>query len=171
MLFGYSYDDLVLKAQSSIFPKIMLLDKEIKNKLVNNKIIYTIVYDEDDYQTALHVKEDINTVFKGHFDKYPYEITLVNFSHLSPTIKTSALYVLKSSKENIKKAANIARKKGIVSFSYDVNNLQYGLLFSLHIEKSTLLYLNKEYLSMKKIDFVDLLLQMVKFVEKNGAVV
>jgi len=67
-LFGYNYDDLLLKAQSSIFPKIMLLDKKIKNKLVKSKVIYTIVYDENDYQTALHVKEYINTTFKGYFD-------------------------------------------------------------------------------------------------------
>ena len=28
-LFGYSYNDLLIKAQSSIFPKILLLDKKL----------------------------------------------------------------------------------------------------------------------------------------------
>ncbi|WP_457748912.1 hypothetical protein [Sulfurimonas sp.] len=167
-LFGYTYNDLVLKAQSSIFPKIMLLDKKIEDKLVNNKIIYTIVYDESDYQTALHVKQYINATFKGHFDKYPYEVNLVDFADLSIKTKASALYVLKSSADNIRKAANIAEEKGIISFSYDINNLKYGLLFSLIIEKSTMLYLNKEYLHIKSIDFVDFLLQMVKFIDKNN---
>ncbi|ADN08445.1 hypothetical protein [Sulfurimonas autotrophica] len=168
LLFGYNYDDLLLKAQASIFPKIMLLDKKIENKLVKNKIIYTIVYDGSDYQTALHVKKYIETTFKGRFDKYPYEIHLVDFSHLSTDTKASAFYVLKSSTKNIQKAAKIAYEKRIISFSYDINNLKYGLLFSLIIENSTVLYLNKEYLHIKNIDFGDFLLQMVKFIDKNS---
>jgi len=168
LLFGYNYDDLVLKAQSSIFPKIMLLDKKVQNKLIDNKIIYTIVYDTSDYETALHVKEYINTTFKGHFGKYPYKINLVDFSHLSPNTEASALYVLKSSTDNIKKAADIAFLKGIISFSYDVNSLKYGLVLSLMIEKSTILYLNTKYLHAKNIDFIDSLLPMVKFIDKNG---
>jgi len=163
-LFGYNYDELLLKADATIFPKIMLMDKKIKNKLIDNKIIYTIVYSPCDYETALHVKEYIETIFKKHMDKYPYELDLVEFSHLSLNTKASALYILKSSTQNIKKAANIARQKGIISFSYDVNYLKYGLLFSLVIENSTILYLNKEYFHMKNIDFVDYLLSMVRFI-------
>jgi len=167
-LFGYNYNSLLLKADATIFPKIMLMDKKIKDKLINNKIIYTIVYNQGDYETALHVKEDIKNTFKKHIDRYSYEIDLVEFSHLSLNTRASAFYVLKSSTENIKKAVNIARQKGIISFSYDVNNLKYGLLFSLIIENSTVLYLNKEYLHTKNIDFVDYLLSMVRFIDKNS---
>jgi len=168
LLFGYNYDNLVLKAQSSIFPKIMLLDKKVQNKLIDNKIIYTIAYDTSDYQTALHVEEYINSIFKGHFDRYPYKINLVDFSHLSPNTEASALYVLQSSTDNIKKAADIAFQKGIVSFSYDVNNLKDGLVLSLIIEKSTILYFNIKYLHVKNIDFIDSLFPMVKFIDKNS---
>ena len=167
-LFGYNYDSLLLKADSSIFPKIMLMDKKIKNKLIDNKIIYTIVYDERDYETALDVKEYIENTFKKYMNGYPYAVDLVKFSQLSINTKASALYVLKSSTENIKKAANIARQKGIISFSYDINNLKYDLLFSLIIENSTILYLNKEYLHTNNIDFVDSLLSMVRFIGKNS---
>ena len=168
LLFGYNYDDLLLKAQASIFPKIMLLDKKVKNKLIDNKIIYTIVYSPCDYETALHVKKYIETIFKDHIDKYPYEVDLVEFSHLCLNTKATVFYVLKSSIEDITKAAIIARQKGIISFSYDINNLKYGLLFSLIIENSTILYLNKDYLHTKNIDFVDFLLQMVRFIDKNS---
>lgn len=167
-LFGYSYDDLLLKADAAIFPKIMLMDKKIKNKLIDNKIIYVIVYNKDDYEIALHEKEYIENSFKKHMGSYPYKIDLVTFSHLSFNTKASAFYVLKSSIDNIKKAANIARKKEIISFSYDVNNLKHGLLFSLVIENSTILYLNKEYLHTKKIDFVDYLLSMARFIDKSS---
>ena len=55
--FGYHYDDIVLKAQASIFPKIILLDKKIQNKLIDGKIVYTIVYNKSDYNTALSIEK------------------------------------------------------------------------------------------------------------------
>ena len=167
LLFGYSYDELLLKAQASIFPKIMLLDKKIEKKLIKNKLVYTIVCDESDYETALHVKQYIDNKFKGHFDRYPYEVQIVDFSHLGMQTPASAFYVLNSSKENIAKVAKIARKKGVITFSYDLENLKEGLLLSLLIEKSTMIYLNKENLR-DDVDFVSFLYQMVKFLDKDS---
>ena len=164
VLLAYNYDDLLFKAQASIFPKIMLLDKKVNNKLINNKLVYTIVYDNNDYVTALDVKKYIQTAFQGHFDKYPYEINIVDFNHLNMKTEASAVYVLESFKENIEKVAKIAQKKGVISFSYDVNNLKYGLLLSLVIEKSTVIYLQKENLT-DNIDFVSFLFQMVKILD------
>lgn len=166
MAYGYNYDELLLKAQASIFPKVMLLDRKIEDKLIDGEIIYTIVYDKSDFYTALEIKKIIDSNYKGYFDKYKYKIILVDFSDFSSNTKTSAIYVLNSDK-NIKKVANIALVKGIIAFSYDTRNLKKGLLFSLMLEKSMVLYLNKESLYTKKIDFVDSLLQMVRFIDKN----
>lgn len=167
IVFGYDYDELILKAQASIFPKIILLDKKIENKLIDNKIVYTIVYDKEDHLTALSIKEFINNNFDGRLDIYDYKIDLVDFEEFSQQTDSSAVYVLNL--KNIDKIAAIARNKGIISFSYDINNLKKGLMFSLVIEKSTVLYLEKETLYTDKIQFVDALLQMVRFVDKDYA--
>lgn len=166
--FGYNYDDLILKAQASIFPKIILLDKKIDNKLIDGKIVYTIIYDKTDYLTALSIEKFINKNFKGYLDTYEYKINLVDFENFSEKTEASAIYVL-NLKEHVERIATIASEKGIISFSYDINNLQKGLMFSLVIEKSTVLYLKKENLYTKKIDFVDALLQMVQFVDQDYA--
>ncbi len=68
----------------------------------------------------------------------------------------------------ISKVAKVAKEKGVIAFSYDIQNLKKGLLFSLMLEKSTVLYLNKEDLNKTKIDFVDSLLQMVRFIDKSN---
>ena len=68
----------------------------------------------------------------------------------------------------VKKIADIAKEKGIISFSYDIMDLREGVMFSLLIEKSTILYLNKDTLVTQKIDFVDSLLQIVKFIDSNS---
>jgi len=161
---GYNYDDIVLKAQASIFPKIILLDKKIEDKLIDGEIVYTIIYNKLDYTTALSIEEFINKNFQGRLDKYNYTVNLVEFENFSENTKASAIYVLNLN-EHTEKIANIVNKKGIISFSYDIDNLQKGLMFSLVIEKSTVLYLKKEILFTSKIEFVDALLQMVRFVE------
>lgn len=166
--YGYSYDDLLLKAQASIFPKILLLDKKIENKLIDGRVIYTIVYEKNDYNTALEINKFIDANYNGHFNGYAYKINLVEFSDLSSMTQASVIYALNSDK-HIKKVANIAKEKGIIAFSYDVDNLKEGLLFSLVLEKSTILYLNKENLYVQKIDFVDSLLRMVKFIDKDNS--
>ncbi len=167
-LFGYNYNDMLLKAQASIFPKIMMLDKKLEEKLIDGKIVYTIVFDEEDHDTALRISEFINKNYKNNFDKYSYKINLVKFTDLSIDTNASIIYMLNSNKD-IKKVADIAKQKGIITFAYDINNLKNGLLFSLMLEKSTVLYLNKENLHTQKVDFVDSLLQMVKFIDKGNS--
>ena len=142
------------------------MDKKIEDKLIDGKIIYTIVYNKSDYQTAVSIEKFINNNFNGQLDKYNYKVNLVDFTNFSQQTEASAIYVL-NLEEHIEKIATIAKEKGIISFSYDINNLKKGLMFSLVIEKSTVLYLEKENLHTKKIDFVDALLQMVRFIEKD----
>ena len=164
--FAYNYDDVLLKAQASIFPKIMLLDKKVEDKLIGGELVYTIVYDKYDYNKAVEVSKYINENYKGYFDKYRYKINFVDVLEFSEKTEASAIYVLNLEKE-IQKVADIAKKKGIISFSYDISNLKKGLMFSLVIEKSIVLYLKKENLQNNKVEFVDSLLQIVKFTESD----
>ena len=167
LAFAYNYDDILLKAQASIFPKIMLLDKKLENKLVDGQIVYTIVHDKSDYQTALEIKTFINNKYNGYIGKYSYKINLVNLSDLSYNTKASSFYVLNAD-NSIKEVAKIAKDKWIISFSYVINNLKKGLMFSLSIEKSTVLYLEKDNLYSQNVDFVDSLLQIVRFVDNDN---
>ncbi|MDK9694448.1 MAG: hypothetical protein OEL19_09440 [Sulfurimonas sp.] len=167
LAYGYTYDNLLLKAQASIFPKIIMLDKKLESKLVDGKIIYTIVYEKDDYETALEVEKFIDEKYNGHLNDYLYKINLVEFSNLSKETKTSAIYSLNSEKQ-IKKVAEVAQQKGVVTFSYDIDNLKNGLLFSLVLEKSTVLYCNKNNLHSQDISFVDSLYRIVKFIESKS---
>lgn len=166
LAFGYNYDEVLLKAQASIFPKIMLLDKKLDGKLVDNRIVYTIVYDKSDYRTALDIKNFIDSKYNGRIDKYAYKINLVDFSDFSEKTEASAIYVLNLGK-HVTKIATIAKAKGIISFSYNLSDLRKGLMFSLAIEKSTVLYLEKENLYTQDVDFVDSLLQIVRFVDSE----
>lgn len=164
MAYGYSYNHILLKAQASIFPKILLLDKKLGEKLIDKKIIYTVAYEKDDYHTALEVAKLIKENYNERFDTYSYKINLVEFSDLSYDTKATVIYALNSD-TYIQEVAKIAKQNGIITFAYDINNLKNGLLFSLMLEKSTVLYLNKDNLYVNKVEFVDSLLQMVRFID------
>jgi hypothetical protein len=167
LAFAHNYDEVLLKAQASIFPKIMLLDKKLDNKLVDGKIVYTIIYNDSDYNVALDIGKYIDLKYKGYLDKYNYVLNFVECSKFSKDTKASAVYILNVN-GCVKKIADIAKEKGIISFSYDIMDLREGVMFSLLIEKSTILYLNKDTLVTQKIDFVDSLLQIVKFIDSNS---
>ena len=149
LVFAYSYKSVLLDAQVSIFPRIILLDKKVEEKLIDGKVVFTIVYDDRDYETALSIVNKIDESYKGKFGKYNYIIDLVKFSDLTKDTKATAFYMLNSS-DSIAKVVQVAKEKRIAAFAYDTNNLKHGLLFSLVLEKSTVLYLNKDSLQSNK---------------------
>ena len=51
------YDPLLLRTQASIFPKIILLDRDIESKISENEIIISIVHTENDHADATILKK------------------------------------------------------------------------------------------------------------------
>lgn len=161
-LFGYSYNDLLLKAQSTIFPKILLLDKKLGEKLVDGKIVYAVACEDNDYHTAVKICDLVDSKYKNRLGSYELEVKVVKFSELSDKTKVTAVYALNSG-TGIEKISRLAESSGFMTFAYDIDNLKHGLLLSLMIEKSTIIYLSKQNLQSHKVDFVDSLYQIVRF--------
>ncbi len=160
-LFGYTYNDLLIQAQSSIFPKILLLDKKLDEKLVDGKIVYTIVCEENDYRMAEKLRDMMNDAYRNRLGSYDFEVNILLFSNLDADTRTSAIYVLNSD-TGVDKVTQLAKSLGFMTFAYDIVNLQHGVLLSLMVEKSTVLYLNKQGLQTHNVDFVNSLYQIVR---------
>ncbi len=164
-LFAYSYNDLLIKAQTALFPKILLLDKHLESKLVDGKIVYLVAYEENDVFSAAKVTELLEASYKARLDEYDFEIRMLPFEEIDENVEATAIYVL-SSEKYIDRLAEIAQKKGIITFAYDIAHLKKGLLLSLVVEKSTVLYLARPYLAKYRIEFVDVLYQIVRFIDE-----
>lgn len=160
--FGYIYNDLLIKAQSDIFPKLLLLDKKLNEKLVDGKIIYAVIYEEDDRKTAQKVRDEVIAQHSDRLGEYPFEIQLIRFDEIGKDFYATAVYTLNIG-DNIHALVNKALSGGMITFSYDINNLKSGVLLSMMIEKSTVLYLNKNYLKNYPVDFIDPLYQIAVF--------
>ncbi|WP_187648244.1 hypothetical protein [Nitrosophilus labii] len=166
LLFAYSYDDFLLKTQAKIYPKLILLDKKIDKKLIDGKIQVGIVYDNDDFFTALLIKKLIKSMYGNKLDGYSFKIIPINMLNiLNEKLNIfSYLYILKSIPDRLKTLSLYVKKYRIVTFTYDKNDLQYGFLFSINLEKKPILYMNRKALE-KEFDFVPSLFQIVRLID------
>ena len=161
-LLGYEYDDLTIKAQTSVFPKLILLDQDVSQKLIDNQIIFSIVYEDGDKQDALRIKSLIEKQFKNKLGKYGLKVVIKSYEEIKDQ-KSTAYYILNSKDSNMQKVAQIGIDNHLIVYTYDKNYFQNNILVSLAIKDSTIIYLNKEMLKNYKINFVDAFYQIVKF--------
>lgn len=163
-IYAYTYNEMLVKAQASIFPKILLLDKKLNQKLINNKIVLLIAHDSSDKEEAINIQNIFISEYKKHLSKYKLKVKTIEFSEVTSYTQATAIYTLYSDTQIINKVAYIAFSKGIISFAYDINNLKQGILLSLALEKNTVIYLNKKNLNNNGINFINSFYEIVKFI-------
>lgn len=165
-IFGFNYNPLLLKAQASIFPKLLMLAKEPGKLLVNKDIVFAVIHEEEDYESAWQLKKLMEEQYEGHLEGYPFRIVLIDYEKLNDTLEASAVIALHSEKF-IHELAQLVIKKKIVSFVGDAVYLKEGFLFSLNLERSTVIYMNKPMLPYYGIEFSDTLYHVVRFFDEN----
>jgi len=163
-LAAFGYDELLIDAQSSIVPKIALLDKDIQKKLVNGKLQIAIVHDVDDNEQAKEIVSKMNANNAGKVGAYALRAVSVEFSQLSKN-DASIIYILRSSDINIKKAVALARQKGVISFVYDKADLSSGAMLSMSIERSAVITLKRSAMKESGIQFAESFYKIVRIVE------
>lgn len=161
-VYGYAYNETLIRAQIAVYPKILLLDKQHDEKLVEDKIVFIIAHEEKDYIVATNIKSLMIGQYGGLLSDHKFEIKTVVFSKLSQNTQATAIYALNSTTHMLD-LSKIAAVKRIVTFVYNIAYLKDGIMFSLVLEKNTALYLNKKNLNKDTINFVDSLYEIVKF--------
>ncbi len=166
LAYGYIYDTLLLTTQATIFPKIVILDQNIEAKLIDNSIVFGIVYEKEDYATAEKIKNIIRKKFNKKIDKYTLEVLLIPYETLNEKIKATAFYALNSS-EKFSKIFTLASRQEVILFSYDLANLtpKEGALITIMNENKTVIYLNTLMLPSYQIEFIDVFYQIVEFTD------
>lgn len=165
-VFGFNYNPLLLKAQASIFPKLLMLAKEPEKLLVNKDIVFAIIHEEEDFESALQLKNLMESEYAGRIEGYPFRIDLIEYEKLNDRLEASAVIALHS-EVFLHKLAQLAIEKKIVSFVGDAVDLKEGFLFSLNLERSTVIYMNKPMLPHYGVEFSDTLYHVVRFFDEN----
>ena len=161
-LFALEANTLLLRAQASIFPKIILLDKEIQEKKENGLITLEIFYSSDQKSDAKKLKELIDAEHDGQIGSNPFEVKLTSVDEPFQERNASAYYFFDLKDEATKKFLLNAKQNRRISFAYDYRDFEHNALIGLILKEKTYIYLNKESLSMYNINFVPIFYKIVK---------
>ena len=143
-LTAFNVDPLLLKAQASIFPKILLLDKDISTKLIDQKLSLNIVYTDRESKVAQKFKLMIEDEYKSNPGALELEVRLTNIEKFRQDETASAYYVFNASSSEIKEVINYASKAHRICFGYNYKDFENNVLVSLFVKEKTYIYLNKQ---------------------------
>jgi len=162
---AYDYDPLLMRAQATIFPKIILLDKDLQGKIDDGKIIIYVLHSKEDKEVALTVKELILKQYKNGLGKNELSIKVVDFVSFDGNSKATAYFLLKGNKEIHGKITEKAATQNRLVFSYDYKDFTNNALVSILMKEKTYIYLNKQAIHAYDINFLPLFYKIVKVIE------
>ena len=164
---AYEYNKLLLRTQSSLYPKLILMDQKLSSHITDGRIDLYILVTAIDTLYAKYVKKQLDKLFADGVGEYALSTKIVNFStFLADNEKRAdAIYVLKAKEELLKGVAKKIEGKNIYSFTYEKEDLAQGFLFNVSIEKEVVIYINKSVLLHNDFEFLPELYQMSRFIE------
>lgn len=164
-LFAVEYDSLLMRAQASVFPKIMLLDKDIDNKMISGAVVLSIVYSSDELLLAKDFKEFINKEFKGKLGEHKFEIELVHIDEVTKSTNSSAYFLFSTSHSTKQEVISRSIEQQRICFSYNYKDFNNKVLISLFVKEKTYIYLNKSVLHDYGVNFIPIFYKIAKVKE------
>lgn len=160
-----AYDPLLLRAQASIFPKIILLDKDLDYKLINNTIIITIVSMERDIDASGDLQKYILLKHGDTLGNKKLIVNTITYKEFNPDDKATSYILLKGSEELLKSIIDHASKNKNIVFSYKYTDFKYNSLISLLVKEKTYIYFNKSAIPLYGIRFSPVFYKITKLIE------
>lgn len=165
VLYGAGYDPLLIRAQASMFPKIILLDKEIANKTVDGTIAFHIVYSPEEYSQAKEFKKMVETQYKGRLGEFRLNAELISADDISLSHHATAYMLFDISGNKTRALVHSAAKNHRICFAYHYKDFDNNVLISLLVKEKTYIYLNKAALKDYEINFIPVFYKIVKVIE------
>ena len=158
------YDSLLLRAQASIFPKIVMLDAAATSKLKNNIVVLHVIYESSDRKAAESMKRLIEDNYGNKIGGQALVVDLVDVESVADDLPTA--YIVMNVETNLAlKIASIASANQRICFSYDHSDLNNDSLISLQLKEKVYIYLNKNKLNAYGVKFKPVFYNIVKLVE------
>ncbi|MFY9142033.1 hypothetical protein [Sulfuricurvum sp.] len=164
-LLAEAEDPILLNAHIRMIPKIMALDTKITSKFTLNKANLAVIYDNNRKANAQKIADDMVQYYNGKVADIPFATIVLSADELANRHDIAFIYLTQMSTPSIKKVAKWGSTNSIATFSYNVGDLELGVLGSITIERSTIIYINKNVLKLGNLRFNDTLFQIAKLTE------
>jgi len=156
-----SYNIDLINIHAKVFPKILLIDTKIDEKLVNGSIKVIILYSEKDVEAAETLKKESLRLYPI-LKEYPLQIALQEYKDFNPEEPATAYYELLGEQESVTHINTLAQKNSRITFSYDNSYLEYGTLMSLYISSKVTPYINIEALKQSNIELDNIIFKIAR---------
>lgn len=160
-LWGDVYNEFLLETQLSLLPKIALLEKTVASSSKETLDIL-IVYSQEDEDTARYAASFLDRKFQNKLGRYTVRVSLSTFEKCCHTPKPSLIYCLNGKNAQLTKVYSYAKNNNIISAVYDGENLKEGFLFSVVLERSPVILINKKTLKERQFEFPQTLYTIVR---------
>ncbi len=148
-----------------MIPKIMALDTQVLSHNRSGKAILGVVYDDNRKNSAKKIADEINSAYNGYVGTLPFIAIAISVDERLMRRDIAFVYLIEMSKSSVRQVAPWGTSSGVPIFSYDSENIDLGILGAVAIERSTVIYLNKNVLKAAKFRFNDTLFQIARLVE------
>ncbi|MCK4705474.1 MAG: hypothetical protein KAT90_08350 [Gammaproteobacteria bacterium] len=160
-----TYDPLLIRAGSSIYPKIILLDKGLSEKTPDNEITITVVSTDQDSDVALQLMYLIKEKYMNGLGSNKLKVNVTTFNDFKGGSLATAYIVLQGSKEGYKNVISYASSHNRIVFSYSYTDFIKNSLISLLVKEKTYIYLNKSAVKLYNIKFMPVFYEIIKIIE------
>jgi len=155
-------DDL-MRIHATLIPKIMMMDYDFEKRLVDDKISIAIVYETVQQKNdALALKRYIDAKYPNGFQNHEIDLEFISFKNIHLADKHSLYYILPSSGEDIKNILNTTNRQEALSFSYNNEDLKYGVMLSVKITNKVKPVINVDALKETNVTVRPVLLKVAE---------
>lgn len=160
-VFAENYNNGMLDMHAKVFPKILLSDTKIDDKLVNGTIKIMILYSEEDITIANKLKVQMIHLYPL-LKEHPLHVVLQEYQQFDPADNATAYYELLGDKKSIQNVNRWGQKNSRITFSYQSDYLDYGTIMSLYISDKVSPYINTEALKQSNIILDNIIYKIAK---------
>lgn len=159
--FAEPYNSGMIDMHAKVFPKMLLSDTKIDDKLVNGSIKIIILYSDEDITIANKLKAQMLHLYPL-LKEHPFHVMLKEYQQFDPAENATAYYELFGDKKSIQNVNKWAQKNSRITFSYQSDYLDYGTLMSLYVSDKVSPYINTEALKQSNIILDNIIYKIAK---------
>ncbi len=169
MLRAYEYNQLLLQSQIEMYPKLITFDRKMDEVIRDGVVDFFVLFDRVDSFQASKVVRDLVQKHGQKLKGYRFVVHKLNIETFladkSIVRSVDAIYLLKLEPKALKLVSKRLDGCHIYSFVYDKDDLEFGFLFAVDIQKNLVIYINKRVLQRGGFDFVEQLYSISRFIE------
>jgi len=164
MLFGHAEENVLINAHIRMIPKIMALNAQVSSDNTSKTSLLGIVYEGSHKSNAQAIADKINQYYNGKVANLMFNAVAISVDDLMKQHDIAFVYVTATSTSTVTRIGAWGISNTIPTFSYDTSALEHGILGSIAIERTTVIYINKNVLKAGKFRFNDTLFQIARLI-------